>query len=99
MDEMFQIINAKNVVTDEGWPKMDPEAVIKANPDVIITTHGHYTEDPVKNVTGRDGWQGITAVKNKEVVNVDSDAVTRTGPRIVQGVEELAKAVYPEVFK
>lgn len=99
MDEMFQIINAKNVVTEEGWPKMDPEAVIKANPDVIITTHGHYTEDPVKNVTGRDGWQEITAVKNKEVVNVDSDTVTRTGPRIVQGVEELAKAVYPEVFK
>ncbi|WP_199232697.1 ABC transporter substrate-binding protein [Mesobacillus foraminis] len=99
MDEMFQIIHAKNVVTEEGWPKMDPEAVIKANPDVIITTHGHYTEDPVKNVTGRDGWQDIAAVKNNEVVNVDSDAVTRTGPRIVQGVEELAKAVYPEVFK
>lgn len=98
MNEMLQIIHAKNVVTDEGWIKMDPEAVIERNPDVIITTHGYYTGDPISNVVNRDGWQDITAVKNEQVVDVHSDLVTRTGPRIVQGVEELAKAIYPEIF-
>lgn len=78
---------------------MDPEAIIERNPDVIITTHGYYTEDAVGNVMSRDGWQDINAVKNKQVVDVDSDMVTRSGPRIVEGVEELAKAVYPDVFK
>ncbi|WP_066301763.1 ABC transporter substrate-binding protein [Bacillus sp. FJAT-29937] len=99
MDEMLKMIHADNVVTEEGWPKMDPEAVIERNPDVIITTHGYYTEDPVGNVLGRDGWQEINAVKNNQVVDVDSDTVTRSGPRLVEGVELLAKAIYPETFK
>ncbi|MBY0095825.1 ABC transporter substrate-binding protein [Mesobacillus maritimus] len=98
MNEMLQMINAKNVTTDEGWVKIDPEAVIERNPDVIITTHGYYTGDPISEVVNRDGWQDITAVKNERIVDVHSDIVTRTGPRIAQGVEELAKAVYPEIF-
>lgn len=99
MDEMLQAINAENIVTEDGWLQMNSEAIIERNPDVILTTHGFYTEDPVGNVLKRDGWQDITAVKNKHVVDVDSDMVTRTGPRIVEGVEELAKAIYPETFK
>lgn len=99
MDEMLGVINAENIITEEGWPKMDPEAIIERNPDVIITTHGYYTEDAVGNVLSRDGWQDITAVKNKQIIDVDSDMVTRSGPRIIEGVEELAKAVYPDVFK
>lgn len=99
IDEMLSYINAKNTVTEEGWPKLDPEAVIEKNPDVIITTHGYYTEKPVEDVLNRDGWQDITAVKNKQVFNVDSDKVSRSGPRLVEGVEELAKAIYPEIFK
>jgi iron complex transport system substrate-binding protein len=98
MNEMLQMINAKNVITDEGWIKIDPEAVIERNPDVIITTHGYYTGDPISEVVNRDGWQDITAVKNEQIVDVHSDIVTRTGPRIAQGVEELAKAIYPEIF-
>lgn len=47
MDEMLEIIHAENVVTEEGWPTIDQEAIIAANPDVIITTYGFYTEDPV----------------------------------------------------
>ncbi|MBS8263876.1 ABC transporter substrate-binding protein [Mesobacillus boroniphilus] len=99
IDEMLQIINAENTVTEEGWPKLDSEAIIKRNPEVIITTHGYYTPEPVKNVTSREGWDKITAVKENRVVDVHSDKVTRTGPRLTEGVEELAKAVYPDVFK
>ena len=99
MNEMLIMLHADNILTEEGWPKIDPEAVIERNPDVIITTHGYYTEDPIADVLARNGWQDITAVKNQQVVDVHSDKVTRTGPRLVEGVEELAKAIYPEVFK
>lgn len=99
MNEMLTMLHADNIITEEGWPKIDPEAIIERNPDVIITTHGYYTEDPIADVLGRDGWQDISAVKNKQVVDVNSDKVTRTGPRLVEGVEELAKAIYPETFK
>ncbi|MCA0170407.1 ABC transporter substrate-binding protein [Bacillus sp. RAR_GA_16] len=99
MDDMLTMIHAKNVTHDQdGWNQIDQEAIIKANPDVIITTYGYYTENPIKQVLSRDGWQDVTAVKEEQVVDVHSDLVTRSGPRLVEGVEELAKAVYPDVF-
>lgn len=98
MDEMLTMINAENVVTGEGWQSIDPEAVIKSNPDVIITTYGVYTENAVDNLLNRAGWQDVNAVKNKQVIDVNPDKVSRPGPRLVEGVEDFAKAVYPEVF-
>ena len=99
MDEMLTIIHAENMVTEADWPQMNQEAIIAGNPDVIITTYGGYTENAVEQVLGREGWQDINAIKNKQVVDVHSDKVTRPGPRLVEGVEELAKAVYPDIFK
>jgi len=100
MDQMLSVINAENIANDqEGWIKIDQEAMIKRNPDVIVTTYGFYVKNPVDQVLTRKGWETVNAVKNQHVVDVDSDRVTRSGPRIVEGVEDLAKAVYPEVFK
>ena len=99
MDDMLTMIHAKNVTHEQdGWNQIDQEAIIKANPDVIITTYGYYTEKPVEKVLNRDGWQDVTAVKDEHVVDVHSDLVTRSGPRLAEGLEELAKAVYPDVF-
>jgi iron complex transport system substrate-binding protein len=100
MDEMITLINAENIANDqEGWVKIDQEVMIERNPDVIVTTYGYYTENAVQQVLARQGWENVNAIKNKQVIDVDSDTVTRSGPRLVEGVEELAKAVYPEVFK
>lgn len=100
MDEMLSSIHAENIASDQkGWVKMDQEAIIKRNPDVIITTYGYYVKHPVEKVLSRKGWENVTAIKNKQVVDVNSDQVNRPGPRLVEGVEDLAKAVYPEVFK
>lgn len=101
MNEMITMINAENLANDqEGWIQLDQEEIIKRNPDVIITTYGGYEEEkPADQVLSRKGWENVTAVKNKQVIDVDSDRVTRSGPRIVEGVEDLAKAIYPEVFK
>lgn len=100
MDEMLTLIHAKNGVGDqEGWLNLDQESYIERNPDVIITTYGYYTENAVEQVLAREGWQDVSAVKNKQVIDVHSDLVTRSGPRLAEGLEELAKAVYPELFK
>ncbi len=100
MDQMLNLINAENIANDqEGWIKIDQEAMIKRNPDVIITTYGYYVDHASDQVLARQGWENVSAVKNKQVVDVDSDQVTRSGPRIVEGVEDLAKAIYPDVFK
>ncbi|MCE4050675.1 MULTISPECIES: ABC transporter substrate-binding protein [Bacillaceae] len=99
MQEMIDTINATNVIKEAGWVQVDQEAVIEADPDVVITTYGGYSPDPVGQVTKRDGWDQVTAVKDKQIVEVDEDLVSRSGPRLAQGVEEFAKAVYPDVFK
>jgi iron complex transport system substrate-binding protein len=99
MNEMLNMISAKNAAgKSDGWVKLDEESMIAANPDVIITTYGYYTKDPVSQVTGRKGWKDVNAIKNDEVYDVHSDLVTRPGPRLIEGVEELAKSVYPSVF-
>ncbi len=38
-------------------------------------------------------------MKNKAIVQVDENTTSRQGPRLADGLEELAKAVYPEAFK
>ncbi|MFF2287446.1 ABC transporter substrate-binding protein [Peribacillus butanolivorans] len=99
MNEMLNIISAENAAAElDGWAKIDEESMIAANPDVIITTYGYYTKDPVSEVTGRKGWENVAAVKDGQVFDVHSDLVTRSGPRLIEGVEELAKSVYPNLF-
>ncbi|MBM7701987.1 ABC transporter substrate-binding protein [Metabacillus iocasae] len=100
MDEMLSLIGAKNVAdSEDGWVQISEEKAVQFNPDVIITTYGYYTENATEQVMNRPAWKDVTAVKEKAVVDVNSDTVTRSGPRLVEGLQELAKAVYPEVYK
>ncbi|MYL28713.1 ABC transporter substrate-binding protein [Halobacillus halophilus] len=99
LNEMLTTIQAENVAGDqEGWFKMNNEAIVELQPDVIITTYGYYTEDPKGSVLSRDGWDTVPAIKDEQVYDVHSDLVTRPGPRLTEGVQELAEAVYPDVF-
>jgi iron complex transport system substrate-binding protein len=99
IDEAIEMLGAKNAVEQEGWPLITEEAAISYNPDVIITTYGYYVDNAIEQVLSREGWQDVKAVKNKAVYDVQSDLLSRPGPRIIEGVEELAKAIYPDQFK
>jgi len=99
MNEMITMLNAENAAGDqEGWIKMDPEEIVKRNPDVILTTYGGYVPDAVEQVLSREGFATVTAIKNKAVTDVDADTTSRSGPRLTEGLLEMAKAIYPEVF-
>ncbi len=99
INTILEKINAENSAGDlEGWPQVNEEAVIEMDPDIIITTYGSYVEDPIKEITDRKAWSDLTAVKNKEIYDVNEDLVSRPGPRLVEGAEELAKAIYPDLF-
>ncbi|RLQ96218.1 ABC transporter substrate-binding protein [Falsibacillus albus] len=99
LDEILSIIHAKNAAkSQDGWAKMSEESIVGLKPDVIITTYGYYVKNPKEQVLGRSGWADVPAVKNKEVYDVNSDMVTRSGPRLVEGIEQIAKVVYPDIF-
>ncbi|MGE6630037.1 ABC transporter substrate-binding protein [Bacillus sp. NPDC077027] len=96
MDEMIQTINAKNGAGDQtGWVQMTEEAIIKLNPDVIVTIDGASLADLKK----RDGWSDLKAVKEGQVFQINTDLASRPGPRLIEGVEELAKSIYPDTYK
>jgi iron complex transport system substrate-binding protein len=99
MHEMLEAIQAVNAAEEhEGWVQLTEEEIVQLNPEVIITTYGYYVDNPSEQVFAREGWSDLLAVKNKQVFDVDSDTVTRPGPRLIEGVETLAKLIYPEVF-
>lgn len=99
LDELLQIVNADNAAGDqEGWVEMDPEAIIELDPEVIVTTYGDYVEDTTDEVTSRDGFKDVDAVKNERIYDVDSDKVSRPGPRLTDGAKEIAEVVFPELF-
>lgn len=99
MNEMLEMIHAENVAADvNDWYQIDAEQIITKNPDVIVVAY-NYVPDILKKIPQRAGFETITAVKDKAIVQVDQNITSRQGPRLADGLEELAKAVYPEEFK
>ena len=53
---------------------------------------------PKEWVTKREGWHNLNAVKNNKVYVFDDSWLNRPGPRLVVGLEQLAKVIRPECF-
>ena len=99
INEMIQIIGAKNIFADkDAWISPSEEAVIDANPDVILT-NVNYVENPTEEIMSRTGWENITAVKDKAVYSIDANSSSRPTQNIIKALKEMAKAVYPDEYK
>lgn len=97
--EILDAAKVNNIFGDQkGWIPVSEEDIIAKNPEVILTT-ANYLEDAVGEILGRNGWNTIQAIQNKQVFLLDADTLSRPGPRIGEAVELVAKAVYPELFK
>lgn len=60
LNEMIELIGAENVLADqEGWLAVEAETIVAADPDVILT-NVNYIDDPVAEILGRSGWEGMT---------------------------------------
>lgn len=98
MNEIITDIGASNAAGAlEGYPKVSEEEAVKYNPDVIILTYGGAKD--IQKVLNRSAWKDVSAIRNKQVYTIDTNLVSRPGPRIAEGVEQLAKIVYPSIFK
>lgn len=90
MNEMLDLAGGKNIVTKKGYPKYNEEQVIKADPDVIITTYPNAKQEIAK----RKAWKNIRAVKDGRIYSLDADELSRPGPRLIDGAEEIYQAIY-----
>ena len=80
------------------WAQISLEQLVVANPAIIILGDAAYGETPEK-VAQRPGWETLTAIQNGQVFPIDDNLVSRPGPRLVDGLEALAKLLHPGVFK
>lgn len=98
LHELIELAGGKNVLADQsGWISVEGETVAAANPDVIFT-NVNYTDAPVEEILGREGWAGVSAVMNKNVYYIDNMASSLPDQNIVVAVEQMAQALYPERF-
>jgi len=95
--QAYTVLGLRNIAdTAEGdsggYPQLNAEAIISADPDLIFLADASFGES-LETVSARPGWQDITAVANGAIVALDEDVASRWGPRIVDYVQSVADAV------
>ena len=91
----FNLINIADpaaTADSAGYPQLQSEYVIKANPKIVFLADAQYGES-LATLTKRPGWNGISAVKNKNVVALPEDIPSRWGPRLVDVYQFIADAI------
>ena len=80
-----------------AWPKFSNESALAARPEAIILPTGGSMGSA--NSTVIDALRNSPAVLAGRVYRINDDHLARPGPRVVDGLEEMAKALHPDVFK
>jgi len=99
VDTLISLAGGKNIVQTPGaWLQLSLEELVSADPDIIVL--GDYPYVKPEQVRERGGsWQEVTAVKLGKVYGISDPSLTsRPGPRIIAGLEELARIIHPELF-
>ncbi len=94
VDDLIRRAGGRNIFSDvAGWPQVAGETVIARNPEVIVLTYAGRAQ-----VLQRPGWAEVSAVRSGRVVEVSSALVSRPGPRLILGLERLARILHPEAL-
>jgi len=98
LHDLYTTLQADNIAaeTGEAYPQLSNEAVIAADPEVIILADEAFGES-AETVAARPGWDQISAVISGRVHGVDPDIISRPGPRLVEALDLLVEYLYPEL--
>ena len=90
IDEVIRLCGARNIFSHlKGTaPEVDLEAVLMANPDVIIGT-----DDSLNWQAHWQKWTKINAVKHQHFISVNADRIERASPRLLEGTKDLCNAI------
>jgi len=80
-----------------GFPRYSDEAALAAQPEAIILPTGGSMGSA--NTTVALSLKNSPAARNNRVYKINGDLLSRPGPRLLDGLEEMARALHPEVFK
>ena len=91
--ETLSRLGVKNIVPASlgPFPKLNPEFVVRANPDLIMVGDTNYI-----GMEQRPGWSGMRAMREKHVCLFSpeqADMLVRPGPRMAEGARIMARCV------
>ena len=103
--EMVELAGGINCFGDKetGSFPLEWESIIESQPEVIVLMPcGFDVKRGLQDLpllSNKDGWADLPAVKNNRVYVIDAGAYTsRSGPRLVDGLEILAEMIHPDLF-
>jgi len=101
--ELIKSAGGTNIAQNlgEGYPTMSLEAVILADPQIIVAGSGmgEGASLPYEFALTEERLKDLDARINSRVYEINTDLVGRPGPRMVDGLEQLAKMIHPELFE
>lgn len=106
MNELITIAGGVNVAAEmdiTGWAQMNEELIVKQNPQVILYASGiidDKSKKPLETlIRERASWSKMDAIVNNQIFGLDVNSLSRPGPRVTDGLLEVAKALYPDLVK
>ncbi|MCP5452355.1 MAG: cobalamin-binding protein [Spirochaetaceae bacterium] len=98
--QIIEAAGGRNCFADAAsdWPVVSFEALLARDPDYIMAADSHGEALTPERLAKRSGWSSLRAVRNGRLVFLDGDIVSRAGPRFVEAVELMARALYPESY-
>ncbi len=100
-DDLIRLAGGENVAAGEEsmYPRLGLEEILRRAPDIIIVSSMNPKTSYEKLLQEWARWKTIPAVQNGRLYLVDSDLIDRPSPRIIDGLEEMARIIHPEQFK
>jgi iron complex transport system substrate-binding protein len=97
--ELIALAGGASVTADQGqgYPRMSLEAAVGRAPEIIILARHGSRVGPAA-LTQWQRLESLPAIKSGRLYMADGDLMHRYGPRVVVGLESLARMIHPEVF-
>ena len=96
--ELVACAGGRNIgdAVEKEYFEISQEWVIEKSPEVIACMYMAKTSSAADNVMNRPGWRSIAAVKHRQVYDrLDNNLFLRPGPRVLEGVAQLHRMIYP----
>jgi iron complex transport system substrate-binding protein len=95
---IYQLFGLKNIAdaadtTGSGYPQLSAEYVVEQDPDLIVLADTVCCGQNAATVAARPGWGHIRAVRTGSIIRLDDSIASRWGPRIVQLVQAVGRAL------
>lgn len=96
--EMVTLAGGEAITTgDPNSYEIPLEILISADPEVILLGVNPFYMPTIEEVAARPGWAVMTAVAAGAIIPVEDVVITRPGPRLAQGLRNLAAGIWPDV--